>query len=193
MKSSGRRSWGRPGRGFAQDQSAESFYNLGNAHAQQHQFPEAVIAYKKALQLEPSFADATYNKNLIEIYLQQQFGSEVESDNGDEDGSAMTESDQSSALSRLGAIGSEQSNPADDQTPGSGIGARSQLGSLQEIEQFDGREERLEALAATQQGGEMLPDPALIEEWIRSLPQASSELFRRKFLRDYERQNLQQR
>ncbi len=178
---------------FIQGQSAESLYNRGNAHARQHQFPEAVIAYKKALQLEPGFADATYNKNLIEIYLQQHFASEVESDNGDEDGSAATENDPSSAQSRLGTIGSEQSNPADDQQSGSGIGARSQLGLLHESEQFDGREERLEALSPTQQASESLPDPALIEQWIKSLPQASSELFRRKFLRDYERQILQQR
>ena len=178
---------------FEDDDSAQSFYNRGNAHARQQQFPEAVIAYKTALQLKPDFIDAAFNKNLIETFLIQQFELENEADSSDDDEDSASETDLTSAQSRLGSMGSEQSNPADDQQPGSGIGASSQLGLLEENEAFDGREEQLEPLAPIEQGIGTLPDPKLIEQWIKSLPQASSELFRRKFLRDYERQNLQQR
>ncbi len=178
---------------FEDDDSAQSFYNRGNALARQQQFPEAVIAYKTALQLKPDFIDAAFNKNLIETFLIQRYESENEADNDDEDGDSASENDLASAQSSLGSMGSEQSNPADEQQPGSGIGASSQLGLLEESETFDGGEERLKPLPPVEQGNDKLPDPKLIEQWIKSLPQASSELFRRKFLRDYERQKLQQR
>jgi Ca-activated chloride channel family protein len=178
---------------FKHEHSARSFYNQGNAYAFQQQFPEAVIAYKTALKLKPDYIDAAFNKNLIEIFLIQQFESENEADGDDEDGEAASETDQNSTQSRLGTMRSENSNPADDQQPGSGIGASAQLGQLEENEPFEGAEERLEPLPPTEQANGLLPDPKLIEQWIKSLPQASSELFRRKFLRDYERQNLQQR
>lgn len=46
--------------------SVEGFYNLGNAHYKLKQYPEAVIAYLRALRINPSFEDAAYNLQLTQ-------------------------------------------------------------------------------------------------------------------------------
>lgn len=53
-------------------QTADEFYNRGNALAQQGQLPDAIKAYEKALHLNPQHEDARYNKELVEKALQQQ-------------------------------------------------------------------------------------------------------------------------
>lgn len=52
--------------------SAESWYNKGNALAKLSRYPEAIEAYKKALKLNPKHQDAKYNKELVEKQLQKQ-------------------------------------------------------------------------------------------------------------------------
>ncbi|MEM7564320.1 MAG: VWA domain-containing protein [Pseudomonadota bacterium] len=178
---------------FKSIDTAESFFNQGNAYAQLGQFPEAIQAFDHALERSPAYLDAAFNRELIAIYLRQQNSNEEASSDGEEASLNSEDSEQSSAQAQLGSMGTEQSNPADEQQPGSGIGASSQLSLLEDSERFSGREEQTETIPGGLRPDEVLPDKSLIEGWIRSLPQASSELFRRKFLRDYERQNIQQR
>jgi len=40
-------------------------YNLGNAFAQLGQFEEALVAYDRALAINPAYADALYDKALV--------------------------------------------------------------------------------------------------------------------------------
>lgn len=53
-------------------QSADDWYNQGNALAKSGQFPTALKAYQQALKLEPEHADAKFNKKLVEKVLKQQ-------------------------------------------------------------------------------------------------------------------------
>lgn len=53
-------------------QSADDWYNKGNALARSGQLPQAVQAYDQALKLNPDHADAAANKKLVEDALQQQ-------------------------------------------------------------------------------------------------------------------------
>ncbi len=53
-------------------EGAESWYNKGNALARLSRYPEAIKAYKKALELNPNHEDAKYNKDLVEKQLQKQ-------------------------------------------------------------------------------------------------------------------------
>ena len=53
-------------------QSADDWYNKGNALARSGQLPQAVQAYDQALKLNPEHADAAANKKLVEDALQQQ-------------------------------------------------------------------------------------------------------------------------
>lgn len=47
-------------------ETADGWYNQGNALAQIGKFPEAIAAYQKALEKDPGHADAKYNKELVE-------------------------------------------------------------------------------------------------------------------------------
>ncbi len=53
-------------------ESADDWYNKGNALARLSRYPEAIDAYKKALKLNPKHKDALYNKALIEKQLKKQ-------------------------------------------------------------------------------------------------------------------------
>lgn len=52
---------------------AATYYNLGVACYRLHQTPEAVVAFRHALQLKPGDADTRYNLEVIESQLQDQF------------------------------------------------------------------------------------------------------------------------
>ena len=57
---------------FAQSESVNSQYNLGNAYAKNGGLEEALQAYDKVLTQQPDHADALANKALIEELLKQQ-------------------------------------------------------------------------------------------------------------------------
>lgn len=57
---------------FSQDSSARSQYNYGNALAQQGRLAEALQAYDRALQQQPHFPDAQFNRNLVEEAMKNQ-------------------------------------------------------------------------------------------------------------------------
>ena len=178
---------------YGKDESAPSIYNLGNTLAQLHRFPEAVVAYQKALELDPQLAPARYNKRLIELYLEQQYES-VNGQSGETgDPESFDSADLPGAEVRIGVAGQESTNPADNQQSGPGLGASIESGQANPIERFDGLEQEMERFALQAQDAGQLPDRQFIERWINALPETSTELFRRKFLRDFQRQKRQPR
>ncbi len=58
---------------FLQGNTADDYYNLGNAHAKLHQYDLALEAYTKALTLQPDFPDAKFNHHLVSQVHEQQF------------------------------------------------------------------------------------------------------------------------
>ncbi len=178
---------------FSQDDSARSHYNRGNSLTRLNRLPEAITAFARALALDSALAEARYNKRLLEIYLAQQQASagEQSAESNDTSGD-LDQLDQSSSESRLGAVGQESNNPGDAQQLEPGFGAASQSGQPNLFERFDGREQQLQRFSLAD-GINRAQAESLIENWIKNLPAASSELFRRKFLRDYQRQQRQAR
>ncbi len=179
---------------FSDDDSAQSNYNLGNTLVQQNRFPEAIIAYQKALTLNPDLESARHNKRLIELYLEQQFKASKEQSSDADEGESTTESqNQGDTEMRIG-VAETSTNPGDDPLLGSGMGVSMQPGGeVDPFEQFDGQEEALQRFVLRAQSVDQLPDPEFIERWIKSLPETSTDLFRRKFLRDAQRQKQQPR
>jgi len=64
-------------------EGAENWYNKGNALARLARYPEAIEAYKKALELEPEHEDAKYNKELVEKQVQDSQDSQDSQDTQD--------------------------------------------------------------------------------------------------------------
>ena len=178
---------------FAVDDSAGALHNLGNTLAQQNRLSEAIIAYQQALDLDPALEAARYNKRLIELFLEQQADPGGEQYNGSGGDNASAESSDSTETETRIGVAETLSNPADDPQIGSGLGASLQPGQVDLFERFDGQEETLERFTLGAQQGEQPMDPEFMEHWIRSLPETSTDLFRRIFLRDAQRQERQSR
>jgi Ca-activated chloride channel family protein len=53
-------------------QTADDWYNKGNALAKTGNLPDALKAYQQAIEIEPDQADARFNKELVEEALQKQ-------------------------------------------------------------------------------------------------------------------------
>jgi len=68
-----------------QANSSEDSYNRGNALARMGNYPEAVAAYQKALELDANNADARYNLDLVKKQMQQQNQQNSQSDQNSQD------------------------------------------------------------------------------------------------------------
>jgi Ca-activated chloride channel family protein len=79
---------------FADMNTAEGYYNQGNALAKLNQLDAAINAYETALSLDPSLDDASKNKALLEQIKQQQEQQENQQDQSEEN--QQNEQDQTS-------------------------------------------------------------------------------------------------
>ena len=179
---------------FELNDSADAIYNRANTLVQMQRYPEAIAAYQQALDLDPQLVNAAYNRRLVEIFLEQQAASA----DGDQEttgtGDATKETlDHEAFEMRIGIATEVQSNPADDQQPGPGSGDNRQTGQVDPLERFDGEEQDEERFVLRAQSPQQALEMEIIERWISSLPETSSELYRRKFLRDFRRQQRQTR
>jgi len=178
---------------YRRDDSAAAHYNRGNSLARLNRLDEAIAAYSEALARAPGLTAARYNKRLLELYLaRQQKNDGNQSADADDSAGDNVQPEQAANDSRPGVIGEEFNNPADQQRQLPGLGASQQYGTLDPFEQFDARERQLERLALDE-GIDRAQAEVLLETWIENLPAVSSDLFRRKFSRDYQRQRQQQR
>ncbi|MDH3763079.1 MAG: tetratricopeptide repeat protein, partial [Gammaproteobacteria bacterium] len=178
---------------FSRDEQPASHYNRGNALARLNHLDDAISAYDQALILDPGFDQARYNKRLLELYLQRLgAGDDEDAADSTENGANPDDPAQSGSENRFEVGPRQMINPADEQRLEAGFGASIQSGQVDPFEKFDGNE---------QQPGRFILDEdinqsqveAFVNNWIEGLPAASSELFRRKFLRDYQRQQQQAR
>jgi Ca-activated chloride channel family protein len=178
---------------FARDEQPESHYNRGNALVRLNLLADAISAYDQALTLEPGFDKARYNKHLLELYMRRlEAGDDENAADSTENSANSNDSSQSGSESRFEDGPLQAINPADEQRLEAGFGASFQSGQVDPFEKFDGHD---------QQPGRFILDAninqarveAIVNNWIGGLPAASSELFRRKFLRDYQRQRQQAR
>jgi Ca-activated chloride channel family protein len=178
---------------FARGASASAHYNRGNALVQLNRLEDAVAAYQRSLDLQPNFAAARYNLQLVELFLEAEENAVDErgEDAADESG-AFEPIQQSGSESLSGAAGQVSGNPGDEQQLGPGFGASMQSGMIDPFEEFsDGQ--RQPELASLPEFLKQPPVQVRVESWITELPVSSSELLRRKFLRDYQRELRQER
>jgi len=174
--------------------SASGIYNYANTLLRLQRYGEALASYRRALELDPDLADARYNLRLLELFLRQQ----ADPASGAEGAGDKVETADAGAVPealevRIGIAGDLPGNPADEQRSGAGYGAAQQAGQVDPLERFDGEDPAAERFTLRAPGPELAPQQEFIERWINTLPETSRELYRRKFLRDFLRQQQQQR
>ena len=186
--------------------SAAGHYNRGNALAKAGQLRAAIAAYDRALELDPSHADARYNRELVEQLLEDN-PEQPPPDQGEGDPGQQGDSDQSQSESGEQQDGEQASDRQGEQ------GEQGQSGDSQAAEGAqDPRDEETEGEQDQPQqanAGEQPPEEAeqssagpeeverwaseqAAEQWLRRIPQDPGGLLRRKFLYQYQRLGVDQ-
>jgi len=174
---------------FSQQGSAQSFYNRANALAQMQQFEMALAAYDRVLTKDPEHEAAKYNKKLIEEFLRQQqnqqssqHDEESQGDESNDESSDQSESDQSQSEQSRAPRSSSDDDLQSDST-------EEQQEEQKQVEPEDEQGNPADKdLALQTETEKQRKNPESIDRWINRLPDDPSELLRRKFLRDYQRQ-----
>lgn len=203
---------------FSDGDSADSWYNRGNALARSGQLEDAMTAYNESLQRDPGHADAEENLALLEKMQQQQ-----EQQSQDQQSEDDEQQDQDQDQQQDQQQGQGQQQPQDEQSQQDSQGEQPQGDSEQ---QSQGDEQQQQDAAAsddkqdsegseaqaepegeeTQQEHEPLPPPdhasagqamqenaerdQAMEQWLRRVPDDPSGLLREKFR--YESRQRQQ-
>jgi Ca-activated chloride channel family protein len=173
---------------FSRGNSAGYFYNRGNTLVFLQRFDESLIAYQQALELNPDFEDALFNKQLIEAYIALQVTDEAEKNEaaGDADNTEELSAEASDQV-RPGQVDAENANRLDGEQAGIGASLLFEQGRVIDDENFQAANLALQQFMQQIQAEDFDPDPELVRLWARSHTADPAEFFRRKFLRDYQR------
>ncbi len=165
---------------WSKQDTADGYYNQGNALAQLGEFDAALHAYDQALTLDPALEDAQFNRDLVE-QLQQQQKKEQEQqqkDNGEGEAQDGESSDQASE----GEAGKQSGGESSDQ----GEAGEQQQGE-QETEQGEGKQGDEQDDQPNYAESWSEEDAQAMEQWLRRIPDDPGGLLRRKFMNEHRR------
>ncbi|WP_111641898.1 VWA domain-containing protein [Marinimicrobium alkaliphilum] len=192
---------------FAEFDQPRAHYNRGNALARSGDLEGALDAYDQALEADPDFDDARFNRELVEQLLDQQEdqSQDQDSDNGDDEGEPG-ENGQDGGDGDQQQNGEPQQGPDDDsahpddadandedsaqdepQEPGEEQTGDDQTAADEELE--DRIDEVREQLA--QEEGLSDEERQSLEQWLRRVPDDPGGLLRRKFEHQHQQQQRQ--
>lgn len=191
---------------LSQGQTANDFYNLGNALAQSGRFEDAIAAYDQTLQLNPDHEDAEFNRQLMEDILDQQQNqqagdSQQQSDESDSSEQSQSDQQSSSSSSQSDSSSDEQqqnqqnsqaqSDPEQNQPEEEGEEQNESSDTTSEEESGQDEQQREAQQMAMESSEE--PLSASSEQWLRGVPDDPSGLLRRKFQYESDLYQRQQR
>jgi Ca-activated chloride channel family protein len=193
--------------------TAQGQYNRGNALAKSGQLQAAIGAYDRALELDPEHADARYNRDVVQQYLEEN----PEPEPPEENQSGQQNQDQQGQSQQDGGSGEQQDGEqsADEQgdqsqgQQGENGAAQAQNDGSQEQSEDDSENPGEDSAQADNQdeapgddaeqgaGGpeedvEQWASEQAAEQWLRRVPQDPGGLLRRKFLYQYQRLGIDQ-
>jgi Ca-activated chloride channel family protein len=192
--------------------SALGNYNRGNALAKAGRLEEAIGAYDRTLELDPEHADARYNRDLLQKFLEDnppqqqpqqqnqsggdesQQGDSNQSDGGGEQQGGEQSADQQGEQGEQGQSGESQAQGQGSQDPTQAQDEGEPQGEDAE-QTADAGEESSEDATETAAGPEDVEQWAseqAAEQWLRRVPQDPGGLLRRKFLYQYQRLGVDQ-
>lgn len=193
--------------------TADSFYNQGNALAKSDKLAEAVEAYKKALELNPDDEDVKHNKELVEKELekqkqqqeQQKQQQDSKQDQQEQEQDSSQNDEQENGSDSKESQSSESENKQDDnQQESSESQEQEQQKAEQQQDAKENKEESQQAEAgeaeekdseeqqeakAQQVSDEQKPldeDEQARKQWLQSIPDNDpADLLKRKFRQQY--------
>lgn len=190
-----------------QAESADDWYNQGNALAKSGRLPDALKAYNEALKLNPQDQDAQTNKRLVEEALaqQQQESQPQEGDSSTQDGESSPEdgdsSPQDESSSEASNEGQQSSQEQDESSSSeqSRLDEESTASESKQQEQQDAESQSAsdaEEKAANEEQASAVPAESMDEQpsseeerasqqWLQRIPDDPGGLLRRKFLYQY--------
>lgn len=186
---------------FSQVNSAEGFYNQGNALMQLQRYDEAANAYDAALKRRPNWPAAQQNRELAEQLKKQQEQQQQSKQNGQQQGASQQSSNQQSG--QQGESDSEQSNTATEPTEESSTSPSDEEQQKQQEEQR--KSEAGKQQQSTENGDQKQPlnsaagDPTSeemqqqMQQWLNRIEDNPAELLRQKMRYEAQqrrRQNL---
>lgn len=143
---------------FAKSESADGYYNRGNALAKLGRLAEAVQAYAQALKLNPELADASANKQLVEQLLKQQQQPQNQQQppqnpekNQEKSGQGQNQPGQDQSEKPGSGPGQNQEHQDQAKQPGQ-EGMPSQSGQQKNVAQAGSGQLKNESAAGTEQG-----------------------------------------
>ena len=202
-------------------ESADDWYNQGNALAKQGDLPKALNAYDEALKLSPQDEDTVHNKQLVEEALKQQEQQsskdgelpEEDSESSQQDGDA-SEQDSDTSQPQEAAPNSlqenQQSNPdSSQQQEQKDLQSRDQKSTDAESEQQEqeadfqsaedveeqkdeGQENKVQSSAEHIDKQQTSEEQRASQQWLQRIPDDPGGLLRRKFLYQYRQREGQQ-
>ncbi len=207
---------------FSEQKNAGGYYNQGNALAKLIRYPEAIAAYEQALALNKQHADAKFNLELVKELLEQQEESpdnasqspeeKEEGDDGDgeqsdqeSDQSEPSPSDQSeqgdeAAEENQGQQSDDQQESQDEHNNSDQKNSEEELSEqsdqptegtpLEPQEEGEPQQQTMPELSEDDQ--KSIEAERALEHWLRQVPDDPSGLLRRKFSREYQRQQHNQ-
>ena len=149
---------------FSQADSADSWYNRGNALARSGELEEAIMAYRESLERDPEREDALENIALLEQMQQQQQQEQQQQQQGEQ----QDQDDQSSDQQSEGEQENDQQQPEGEQQEGDDAPQPGDEGQPQEdAEQTEGDQ--------TEQQPDERPEPGADNEEQADQAQQSAE------------------
>lgn len=203
-----------------QSESADDWYNRGNALARNGQLTEAISAYDEALKINPQDQDALANKHLVEDALEQQQQSSPENNDplsqrdktsSDKSESSPQDSDSSSQESTSGSEQKDTHDEADSSQDKKGSSSPTQEKESADPDSIETEEpgqpgkdaqtaeqDPQKAEQAFADAAEPIHDQTSTEEqratkqWLQRIPDDPGGLLRRKFLYQYRQRQERQ-
>jgi Ca-activated chloride channel family protein len=175
---------------FNNEKTSDGQYNAGNAAAFMENYQEAIVAYDKAVTLNPNNQDAITNREIVKKLLaqkppqQQQQQQQQQQNNSNSNNNKQDES-KSSAENNAQQQKSEQKNPTDKQDQQANNTKQNQSANPLQNSAADPKENNAHAATSNKQQRQDENNQQLL----RRLSDDAGGLLQQKFLRDYARRH----
>jgi len=173
---------------FLKSDTPPANYNRGNALAKMGQYESAIQAYDKVLQQQPDFADAAYNKKLVEELLKKQKKEEQkpnkQHDKNDQSKNQNNSQKNSKNNSQNDPKKNSEQNPENKTQQKKNQNKDKNESAPKQSE--PGKNKRQQVKQLTPPSERLTPrQEQALKQWLQQIPDNPGGLLRQKFLRDH--------